>query len=75
MLTQSDRARIEAAIKAAEAGTTGEIYCVVAGESSDYRETPLAWVIAALGAPAGCWRRVSTSPRPTISAAAGPRRR
>ena len=53
MLTQSDRARIEAAIKAAEAGTTGEIYCVVAGESSDYRETPLAWgVIAALGAPA-----------------------
>ena len=53
MLTQSDRARIEAAIKAAEAGTTGEIYCVVAGESSDYRETPLAWgAIAALGAPA-----------------------
>jgi putative membrane protein len=53
MLTQSDRARIEAAIKAAEAGTTGEIYCVVAGESSDYREVPLAWgAIAALGAPA-----------------------
>lgn len=53
MLTESDRARIEAAVKAAEAGTTGEIYCVVAPESSDYREVPIAWgAIAALAAPA-----------------------
>lgn len=53
MLTESDRARIEAAVKAAEAGTTGEIYCVVAPESSEYREVPLAWgAIAALVAPA-----------------------
>lgn len=53
MLTDTDRARIETAIKAAEAGTSGEIYCVVAAESSDYRETPLAWgAIAALVAPA-----------------------
>lgn len=53
MLTDADRARIEAAVKAAEAGTTGEIYCVVAPESSEYLETPLAWAaIAALVAPA-----------------------
>jgi putative membrane protein len=53
MLTQADRARVEAAVKAAEARTTGEIYCVVAGESSDYREVPIAWAaIAALAAPA-----------------------
>lgn len=53
MLTESDRARIEAAVRAAEAGTTGEIYCVVAPESSDYREVPIAWgAIAALAAPA-----------------------
>ena len=53
MLTESDRARIETAVKAAEAGTTGEIYCVVAPESSEYREVPIAWAaIAALLAPA-----------------------
>ena len=53
MLTDTDRARIEAAVKAAEAGTTGEIYCVVAPESSEYREAPIAWgAIAALAAPA-----------------------
>ena len=34
---------IEAAVRAAETRTTGEIYCVVAEESSDYGETPLAW--------------------------------
>lgn len=53
MLTESDRARVEAAVKAAELGTTGEIYCVVAAESSDYLEVPIAWgAIAALAAPA-----------------------
>ncbi|MET3527102.1 TPM domain-containing protein [Phenylobacterium koreense] len=53
MLSDTDRSRIEQAIKAAEAGTTGEIYCVVAGESSDYREVPVAWgAIAALLGPA-----------------------
>ena len=53
MLSDTDRARIEAAVKTAELGTTGEIYCVVAGESSDYREVPIAWgAIAALAAPA-----------------------
>jgi len=53
MLSDSDRARIERAIKSAEAGTTGEIYCVVGQESSDYREVPIAWgAIAALLGPA-----------------------
>jgi putative membrane protein len=53
MMTEADRARVEAAVKAAEARTTGEIYCVVAGESSDYREVPIAWAaVAALAAPA-----------------------
>lgn len=53
MLSETDRARIEAAVKAAEVGTTGEIYCVVAPESSEYLEVPIAWgAIAALAAPA-----------------------
>lgn len=53
MLSDTDRARIESAVKTAEVGTTGEIYCVVAGESSDYREVPIAWgAIAALAGPA-----------------------
>jgi putative membrane protein len=53
MLTDQDRARIEAAIKTAETRTRGEIYCVVAQESSDYREVPIAWAaLAALAAPA-----------------------
>lgn len=41
-LTPQDRAAIEAAVRAAEARTTGEIYCVVAEESADYHATPLA---------------------------------
>lgn len=51
LLSPSDRAAIEAAVREAEARTTGEIYCVFAEESSDYRETPLAWAagVALLG--------------------------
>lgn len=53
MLTNDDRARVEAAVKSAELHTTGEIYCVLAKESADYREVPLAWAaLAALAAPA-----------------------
>ncbi|MEO8113076.1 MAG: TPM domain-containing protein [Phenylobacterium sp.] len=53
-MTIMDRAEldiIEAAVRQAEARTTGEIYCVVAEESSDYGETPLAWAagVALLG--------------------------
>jgi putative membrane protein len=43
MLTPADLGAIEAAVREAETRTTGEIYCVVAEESSDYGETPLAW--------------------------------
>lgn len=53
LLSPSDLAAIEAAVREAEARTTGEIYCVVAEESSDYHATPLAWAAAvALLAPA-----------------------
>ena len=53
MLSDSDRARIEAAVTAAEDKTRGEIFCIVAHESSDYREVPIAWAaLAALAAPA-----------------------
>ena len=49
MLTQEDHARITAAVAAAEDGTRGDIFCVLAGEVSSYREVPLAWgAIAAL---------------------------
>lgn len=47
MLTDNDRALIAQAIAQAELRTSGEIYCVVAGESSDYREVPLIWAAAA----------------------------
>lgn len=46
MITEADRARITAAIRSAEAKTSGEIFCVVAGRSSDYRLVPLAWAAA-----------------------------
>ena len=43
MLSQTDHERITAAIEAAEAKTSGEIFCVLAHEVSNYREVPLAW--------------------------------
>lgn len=53
MLTQDDKSRVARAVEAAEARTTGEVYCVVAGQSADYREVPLAWgAAAALAVPA-----------------------
>lgn len=52
-LKPDDLAAIEQAVRAAEVRTTGEIYCVVAEESSDYNATPLAWAAGvALLAPA-----------------------
>ena len=49
MLTPDDHRRIEAAVAAAEEGTSGDIFCVLAGEVSSYREVPIAWgAIAAL---------------------------
>jgi putative membrane protein len=51
LLSPSDVAAIQAAVREAETRTTGEIYCVVADDSSDYFETPLAWAagVALLG--------------------------
>lgn len=43
MITESDRTRIEAAIRTAESYTAGEIFCVIAQHSSEYRLVPLAW--------------------------------
>jgi putative membrane protein len=43
MLTPDDHRRIEAAVAKAEAGTGGDIFCVLAGEVSSYREVPIAW--------------------------------
>jgi putative membrane protein len=49
----ADHERIAEAIARAEMTTAGEIYCIVADEVSDYRETPLAWAaVAALVLPA-----------------------
>ena len=53
LLSRADLEAVEAAVRAAETRTTGEIYCVVAEESSDYHATPLAWAAGvALLAPA-----------------------
>ncbi|MEJ0066805.1 MAG: TPM domain-containing protein [Caulobacteraceae bacterium] len=43
MLTPDDHRRIEAAVASAEDGTSGDIFCVLAGEVSSYREVPIAW--------------------------------
>lgn len=51
LLSPADLSAIEAAVREAETRTTGEIYCVVAAESSSYREIPVAWAagVALLG--------------------------
>ncbi|MBS0331315.1 MAG: TPM domain-containing protein [Proteobacteria bacterium] len=50
-LTPGELKAIEAAVREAEARTTGEIYCVVTEESSHYGETAIAWAagVALLG--------------------------
>lgn len=53
LLSPGELSAIEAAIREAETRTSGEIYCVVADDSSDYHGTPIAWGAAvALLAPA-----------------------
>lgn len=51
LLGRGDLDAIENAVRAAEARTTGEIYCVVCEQSGHYGETPLAWAagVALLG--------------------------
>jgi putative membrane protein len=46
MISPSDKARVTDAIRAAEARTAGEIFCVIARHSSDYRLVPIAWAAA-----------------------------
>ena len=67
MLSDADLTRIADAVKAAEAETSGEVYCLLSHEVSEYREVPLAWAsVAALGLPpifvaAGIYGRVLES--------------
>jgi putative membrane protein len=52
MIPEADKARISAAIRDAEVRTAGEIFCVIARQSGDYRLIPVAWASAlALFAP------------------------
>ena len=52
LVSDDDRRRISAAIKAAEANTSGEIVCVLAQAASDYSYVPLIWAaLAALIVP------------------------
>ena len=46
-VSQGDHARIAAAIRAAEARTSGEIFCVLAREVSTYRDVSLLWAAGA----------------------------
>ena len=46
MISEADKARIVEAIRATEAKTSGEIFCVIARQASDYRLVPLAWAAA-----------------------------
>jgi len=43
MLSEEDNVRIAAAIRAAEARTSGEIYCVIAHACDGHRLVPIAW--------------------------------
>jgi putative membrane protein len=46
MISDADRMRIADAIRAAEARTTGEIFCVLARNAGAYRLMPVAWAAA-----------------------------
>jgi putative membrane protein len=52
-ISPEDHKRIDAAIAKAETTTSGEIFCVLTRQASEYREIPFAWAaLAALTAPA-----------------------
>lgn len=46
-LNPAEHARVAQAIAAAETRTSGEIFCVLAGQVSSYRDISLAWATAA----------------------------
>ena len=53
VLTEDERRQVAEAVSRAELHTRGEIFCIVAPDCGDYRETPLAAAaFAALAAPA-----------------------
>ena len=43
MINATDKARVSAAIRSAEARTAGELFCVIAQRCGDYRLIPLTW--------------------------------
>jgi putative membrane protein len=43
LISEDDKKRISATIAAAETRTAGEIFCVIARQSGDYRLVPVAW--------------------------------
>ena len=47
MISDADRTRVTAAISAVEARTAGEVFCVIARQSGEYRLVPVAWAAAA----------------------------
>jgi putative membrane protein len=52
MVTQQEAARIEAALRAAQARSSGQIVCVLARASSHYEVMPIVWsALLALAAP------------------------
>ncbi len=46
MISKADKERVANAIRKVEKTTSGEIFCVVAHQSSEYRLVPLAWATA-----------------------------
>jgi putative membrane protein len=46
MIPEPQKKLVADAIRAAEARTSGEIYCVIAKHASDYRLVPIAWAAA-----------------------------
>ncbi len=46
MISQTDKQRVADAIGRAEKKTSGEIFCVIARRSSEYRLVPIAWAAA-----------------------------
>src|SRR6266403_6383203 len=52
MISEADKARVAEAIRLAETRTSGEIFCIIARQSSDYRVVPVAWAaLLALAVP------------------------
>ncbi len=46
LVSEADKKRISATIVAVERRTSGEIFCVIARQSDDYRLVPLVWAAA-----------------------------